>query len=388
MPETNAPACRTHEHCREWVKLGAKVTVITCFPNFPHGKVYEGYKNKLYDVEHIDGIKVVRVWSYMAENKGFIKRTLDFLSYMCASFIAGLFIKTDIIIATSPQFFTAISGRWLAFWKRKKFVLEIRDLWPESIKVVGAMKDNLVLRYFEFLEHRLYKAAWKIVTVTAYMKQLMVNKHHIPEEKIAVYRNGVDFDKFFPLAKDEALIKRLELKEKFVIGYIGTHGMAHALDFVLRSARHITNVNVHFLFVGSGAAKAELLKLAEEFQLKNVTFIDAVSKEEVKRYISILDMGLVNLRDSTIFEGALPSKMNELAAMNIPILLGVRGEAQDFVKTNQLGLFFEPENEASFLKAIAQATEHRDNYNFNQEQLKTIIERKEIAKNMLGFVQA
>lgn len=362
--------------------------MLTCFPNFPHGKVYEGYRNKLYDVEHIDGIRVVRVWSYMAENKGFIKRTLDFLSYMCASFIAGLFIKTDIIIATSPQFFTAISGRWLAFWKRKKFVLEIRDLWPESIKVVGAMKDNILLRYFEFLEHRLYKVAWKIVTVTAYMKQVMVNKHHIPEDKIAVYRNGVDFDTFFPFPKDQELLNQLQLKDKFIIGYIGTHGMAHALDFVVRTAKKITDNNVHFLFVGSGAAKADLLKLSEELHLQNVTFIDAVGKEEVKRYISILDMGLVNLRDSIIFEGALPSKMNELAAMHIPILLGVRGEAQDFVKTNQLGLFFEPENEASFLDAIKRATEKKEGFNFDQEQLKSIIERKEIAKSMLEFVQA
>ncbi len=114
-PEVNAPATRTFEHCREWVRSGVSVTVITCAPNFPYGRLYKGYKNRLYQKEIIEGIKIVRVWSFMAENKGFLKRVLDYLSFMFSSFIAGLFIKTDVIIATSPQFFTSLSAYWLSF---------------------------------------------------------------------------------------------------------------------------------------------------------------------------------------------------------------------------------------------------------------------------------
>ena len=147
-PEVNAPASRTYDHAKEWVKAGHDVTVITCFPNFPKGEVYDGYRNKLYQREQVDGINVIRVWSYIAANKGFFKRTLDFISFSITSFIAGLFVKTDVIVATSPQFFTALSGRTLSFWKRKPWVMEVRDLWPESIKTVGAMKDNLFIRYF------------------------------------------------------------------------------------------------------------------------------------------------------------------------------------------------------------------------------------------------
>ena len=132
-PELNAPATRTYEHCKEWIKQGIEVTVITGAPNFPEGKVFKGYKNKLYQTEDVDGIKVVRVWTYISKNEGFIKRIIDFVSFMFTSFIAGLFIKTDVIVATSPQFFTAISGRWLSFWKRTPWVMEVRDLWPESI---------------------------------------------------------------------------------------------------------------------------------------------------------------------------------------------------------------------------------------------------------------
>ena len=155
-PEVNAPASRTYDHCKEWVKSGADVTVITCFPNFPQGHVYDGYKNKLWQKEIIDGIKVIRVWSYIVPNKGFIKRTLDYISYSCTSFLAGLFIKADIIIATSPQFFTALSGRALSKWKRCPWIMEVRDLWPESIKTVGALKDYMFIRLFERLENRCY----------------------------------------------------------------------------------------------------------------------------------------------------------------------------------------------------------------------------------------
>ena len=127
-PEVNAPATRTFEHCTEWVKQGAEVTVITCFPNFPKGKIYEGYKNKLYQKESINGITVIRVWSFMAANKGVIKRLLDFNSYAIMSFFVGIFCRTDLIIGTSPQFFTAISAFFLSLFKRKPWVMEVRDI--------------------------------------------------------------------------------------------------------------------------------------------------------------------------------------------------------------------------------------------------------------------
>ena len=164
-PEVNAPATRTYEHCMEWVSLGAEVTVITCFPNFPQGKIYDGYRNYWKRTEWINGIKVVRVWSYISANEGLIKRTLDYISFSASSFFAGLSEKGDVIIATSPQFFTALSGRALSFWKRKPWIMEVRDLWPESIKTVGAMKDNLFIRYFEWQEKRCYKSARKMYCI-------------------------------------------------------------------------------------------------------------------------------------------------------------------------------------------------------------------------------
>ena len=110
-PEVNAPASRTHEHCRQWVRSGAQVTVITCAPNFPTGRVFAGWHNRLWQEEQMDGIRVIRVWSYITANEGFLRRVLDYLSYMLAATLASLFVRrVDVVIGTSPQFFTAVAG--------------------------------------------------------------------------------------------------------------------------------------------------------------------------------------------------------------------------------------------------------------------------------------
>ena len=216
-PEVNAPASRTYDHVREWHSKGHDITVITCAPNFPKGKVYDGYKNRLYQTEYMDGIRVIRVWSYIAENKGFIKRTLDYISYSVTAFFAGLFQKPDVIIATSPQFFTALCGRTLSFWKRRPWIMEVRDLWPESIKTVGAMKDNMFIRYFEWEEMRCYRSARKIIVVTDSFKRTLISRG-VPADKIAVVKNGANRDLFKPIPKDTALIEKLGLEGKKIIG--------------------------------------------------------------------------------------------------------------------------------------------------------------------------
>lgn len=384
-PEFNAPASRTYAHCKEWVKLGAEVTVITGAPNFPKGKVFDGYKNRLRQEEWIDGIRVIRVWTYIAANEGFAKRILDYVSFMLSAIMAGLFVKTDLIVATSPQFFTAIAGRWLSFFKRKKWVMEVRDIWPESIKAVGAMDGNLAIQYFEYLERRMYRTASKIVTVTDAFKKQLCEKHNIPPEKIGVYKNGIDGSLFRPIPKNQQLLNELGLQNKFIIGYIGTHGMAHKLDFVLNCAQQVQDLDVHFLFVGSGAEKKNLLKLKEDLQLQNVTMLDAVPKEEISTYISILDVGLVNLKRSKTFESVIPSKIFELAAMHKPILLGVLGESKEMVEHYEIGVCFEPENTAQFMDAV-NLLKNQNNLCFEFEDFVAEFKREAIAKQMLLFI--
>ncbi len=350
-PEVNAPATRTYEHAQEWVAKGYNVTVITCAPNFPHGKVYVGFKNKLISHEVKDGIKVIRVWTYITANEGFIKRILDYISFAVMAFLVGLWIKTDIIVATSPQFFTAISGRWLSFFKFRPWIMEVRDLWPESIAAVGAMNEGRLYKFLEWVELRLYKSAKKIIVVTDTFKQ-KITARGIESAKIDVHKNGVVLDFFKPSPKDKELMDaNPQLHGKKVFAYIGTHGMAHGLSFILSSLPKLQDdlPQAHFLFIGEGAEKVNLLKQAKELNLTNVTFLPFVPKDEVVRYLSLMDVALVNLMKSDTFKTVIPSKIFEAAALRKPILLGLQGETKGIVESFNAGICFKPEDQRDFI---------------------------------------
>ncbi|MEM1326660.1 MAG: glycosyltransferase family 4 protein [Bacteroidota bacterium] len=392
-PEVNAPAHRTYEHCREWVKQGANVTVITCVPNFPQGEVYKGYKNKWRQEEQIDGIRVIRVWSYIAANERFIKRILDFVSFGVMAFFHGLFIKTDLIVATSPQFFTALSGHFLSFFKRKPWIMEVRDLWPESIKAVGIMKDkDWSYRFLQWLERRMYRSAQQVVVVTDTFKS-HISKMGIPKEKIKVVKNGVDLSKV-PQSNQIKGTENLlpELKNKFVVGYIGTHGMAHGLGFILNCATdERLSEHIHFLFIGDGAQKKRLVKKYNSLQMTNVTMIDPIPKTEVYKYISLLDISLVNLKKSDTFKTVIPSKIFENAAMQKPILLGVEGESKAIIEQYNAGLAFEPENQEDFIKQLSKLYHDEQLYQDCQKgclQLAMDFDRINLAQKMLVYLKA
>lgn len=345
-PEVNAPASRTFEHCRIWAEAGHKVTVITCAPNFPRGKVFDGYKNKLWQTEEMDGIRVIRVWSYITANEGFLKRILDYVSFMPSSVLAALFVsKPDLVIGTSPQFFTACAAYTVGLLKRIPFVFELRDIWPESIKAVGAMKDSLIIRLLEKIELFLYRKARLIVSVTHSFKDILIRRG-VAGDKIEVITNGVDAARFFQSDKDLELVKQYQLDGQFVAGYVGTHGMAHHLETILEAAA-IAQANgdkIKFILLGNGARKAELVKLADDMQLQNVIFIDSVPKAEVPRYWSLLDVSIIHLKKMELFTSVIPSKLFECMAMGIPVLHGVAGESANIVKDNEAGLVFEPED--------------------------------------------
>ncbi|GIU00467.1 glycosyltransferase WbuB [Sulfurovum sp. TSL6] len=387
-PESNAPASRTFEHCKEWVKEGIEVTVITCNPNFPYGKVYDGYKNKLYQSEIIDSIKVIRVWSYMVENKGALKRIFDYLSYAMSAIIAGLFVKTDLIVATSPQLFTAFAGCVLAKIRRKPWVFELRDLWPEGIKDTGAIKNKKILDFLVKFELCLYRKSDFIITVTKGLKENLVSRG-IEASKIDIVTNGANLELFQPKDKNQEILHQLGLEDKFIFGYIGTHGLAHGLEFIVECISEIKDERIHFLFIGTGAKKSVVVALAEKLRLKNVTFLDPVKKNEVADYISVIDVALIPLTKTDIHASLIPSKIFESASMLKPILLGVEGEAKDIVRRHHAGLVFEPENKNEFLESVKKISSNNELYNELKQGCSLLakeFDRKMLASKMLTIL--
>jgi glycosyltransferase involved in cell wall biosynthesis len=388
-PEGNAPATRTYEHAREWVQLGHRVTIITGAPNFPEGVVFPGYKNSWYHKEVLDGIEVRRVKTYIAANKGFSRRIVDFLSFMVSSFAGGLFVRQpDVIVGTSPQFFTALSAFALAACKRRPFILEIRDIWPASITAVGAMKRGRLIKGLEKLELFLYRRATRIISVTHSFKTDLV-KRGVDAAKIDVVLNGVDTSTYQAAEqKAPGFAKPFGLSDKFVVGYIGTHGMAHALENVVSAAEKLkAHDKIRFVFAGGGATRAMVEALVAQKKLRNVALIPRQQKAQMPDVWSLCDVSLVHLKNTPLFSSVIPSKIFESMGMGIPIVIaGPEGESTEIIKRTGAGLVAEAENPDSLVEKVLTLYNDRHFYKTvrtNSQNAAAGFDRKHLAADMV-----
>lgn len=352
-PEVNAPASRTFEHCREWVRAGHRVTVVTCVPNHPRGVVYEGYRNRLFQRETREGIEVVRVWTYVTANEGFLKRTLGYVSYMVSAVLAALYLpRPDVVITTSPQFFNGLAGYPVSRLKRVPWVLEIRDLWPESILTVGAITNRHLIRVLEWLEMFAYRKAHRIVSVTEAFRRYMMGKG-IDPAKIHVIKNGADLAFYRSDVPGPEAKRRLGLEGKFVASYVGTHGMAHHLETILEAADGLRQrSDIVFLMAGDGAERKRLERMREEKGLTNVVMLPQQPKDRMPELWSATDVSVVLLKKSPLFQTVIPSKIFESMAMGKPIVLGVEGESAGIVQAAGAGRCIEPEDAAGLRNAV------------------------------------
>jgi glycosyltransferase involved in cell wall biosynthesis len=395
-PEVNAPAARTYEHCKQWVRDGHEITVVTCVPNAPGGKIFAKYKNRLIQKEEIDGITVVRVWSFLASNSGFFFRIINYISSMvmmvCYVLFSGL--NYDRLIATSPQFFTGWAGVIISRYKKEPFILEIRDIWPESIVSVGAMKKSVIIRLLEKMEIFMYQKAGHIITVGNGYCQNIIEKGIAPE-KISIITNGVDIEVFDPkkyiLSQNEKLRSyshHIDHKT-FICSYIGTIGMAHGLEVVIRAAQELkkrSNSNIVFLIVGDGACKNTIEQKAIAASLSTVHFMGLVPKEYVPELIAVSDASLIHLRKSSLFTKVIPSKIFESMAMNVPIIMGVEGDVRNIVLEAHAGEVMDPENEYDLIAAIDKIKENGKEHYRGRAYVEKYFDRNKLAKNMLDII--
>lgn len=355
-PETNAPAARVSELAREWARLGRRVTVLTGFPQHPAGIKRPQDRGVLYRKERDAGTRIERVYLFAARNAGRVRRAISFVSFMVSAIVLGTFRvrRPDVVIATSPQLLTVVAGWWLAKVKRAPLVFEVRDVWPESVIEVGALRAGWITWALKALAARLYRDCHHIVTVGEGYRRRLMRDYAAPSEKIDVVTNGVDLDFFLfdPRQRESERMAR-GWDGRFVVLYLGTHGMAQGLATVLEASGRLRHRSeILFVFVGDGAEKPMLEKLAADRRLENVLFLPTQPKDAVVGLYAAADVCLAPLRKKELFAEVLPSKLFEIMAMRRPILCSVAGDAWEEVRRAGAGWFVEPENPDQLARAI------------------------------------
>jgi colanic acid biosynthesis glycosyl transferase WcaI len=363
-PEMGAPAARVSELSREWARLGHRVTVLTGFPNHPTGVVHAGYRGELWRREEKEGVQIVRTPIFAAANRGVIKRSLAYLSYAASSALVGPLLaeKPEVIIATSPQFLTALSGLWLSKLLRAPFVFEVRDLWPRSIVEVGALpKRHPAIRGLEQLEKMLYRQADRIVVVTdSFVDEIAA--HGIDRKKIAVITNGVDLELFKPADRAQARAQLGLPQDDLIASYVGTHGMAHGLGMLIETAKQLRArggkaAQAKILLLGEGAEKAKLVEAARAEHLDNLIFWDQRPRDQVALAMAASDACLVLLKDAPLFRTVIPSKIFECMGAGRAIVSTVDGESRRILEAAGCGLFSPPENSGALADLLAKLAE-------------------------------
>jgi len=366
-PEMGAPAARVSELSRHWVKLGHQVSVLTGFPNHPTGVVYPGYRRKLrhlFCYEREDGVKVVRTWLLPLPNRKSHERVLNYSSFCLSSSLRGSFLpKADVVIATSPQLLVGVTGWWLSKVKGIPFVLEIRDLWPESITASGVGGETSMLtRFLSSLSGFLYRACDHLVVVTPAFKKDIISKYRIPPEKISVVENGVEPGLFRPGAGSDEVKSELGIWGKFVVSYIGTMGLAHGLRTMVEAGSMLQRdyPDIQFLLVGEGTDKEALSEMARNRGLGNIRFLPKQPREKMPDIIRASEVCLVLLKKAEVFKTVIPTKMLEFMACGRPVILGVDGQARQVMEAAEAGIFVEPEDPNALVRAVTQLYHNAD----------------------------
>jgi colanic acid biosynthesis glycosyl transferase WcaI len=398
-PEMGAPAARVAELSHHWARMGHDVTVLTGFPNHPTGIVPEDWRSRLRRLrytETVDGVRVVRTWLWPLPNRKAHERIRNYASFCVSAGITGLALhKPDVIIATSPQLLCALSGWWLAWWKRVPFVFEVRDLWPESLAAVGAGSEGSLLhRTLGAIAGFLYRRADRIVVVAPAFKDHLIRYWNVPAAKISVVENGVETDLFRldPVAME--VRKRLKLEDRFLICYIGTMGNAHGLETLIGAAEelHTALPSAIFLLIGEGAEKERIVQLAAARGLANIQFLGQQPRERIPAYVSAADVCLVMLKKTELFKAVIPTKLLEYMACERPVIVAVDGQARQIVEEAGAGVFVEPENSKALVKAVldlAEDPEHRRQMGASGRQyIVNRFSREKTARDYLTVLEA
>ncbi|KYH35129.1 alpha-D-kanosaminyltransferase [Clostridium tepidiprofundi DSM 19306] len=353
-PEVGAPQNRIFEFAKQLKKFGHEVSILTAMPNYPKGEIFEGYKGKKVVQEEIDGIKIIRTSIYVSKEKTFTKRLKNYLSFTFSSVFTGTkYIENqDVVITESPPLFLGWSGYYISKKKKAKYVFNISDLWPESAVKLGMLHNKALIKMSTWLEEFCYKKADAVTCQTRGIVDNIVERG-FEKSKVHLITNGVDTEFFNKKFRDNDFRKEIGVENKFAVCYAGIHGLAQGLEVIIDTAEKLRNYDdIQFVFVGDGPEKQKLMDMVAIKGLKNVTFLPVQAKVNMPRIIASMDATIIPLKKLDLFKGALPSKMFEALASELPIILAVEGEAEKLIKDANAGITVEPENSDDIAEAV------------------------------------
>ena len=375
-PEIGAPQNRLHELAVRLKAAGMEIDVLTALPNYPRMEIMNGYENRKNRYEEIDGIPVHRSWIYVTKSKGIFSRLLIYFSFVWSSYWKGRKMKKyDYLLVESPPLFLGYSAMVLSKKLNAKLIFNISDLWPESAEKLRIVTNKIALNLAYKLEAKCYRQAFLI---TGQTQGIVDNiRTRFPDKKVYWLPNGVDVSFYNPSQIQPGNFRYINgfSKEKILFFYGGIIGHAQGLEVILNAANLLRDSSsIQFVIQGSGPEKETLIALKQTLNLTNVHFLEPVSKKEMPAILKSIDVALVPLKNLPLFKGAIPSKVFEAMAMEIPLLLGVDGEARNhFIEKGKAGLFFQPENADELAKQAQFLAEN-------------LVERLEMGKNARRYV--
>lgn len=358
LEENDPGGSRWNEMTKLWSEMGHEITVLGGMVHANGHEKLSEYKGKWYVKKNQGKVKILRCHVSESYNKGFAGRLWGYFSFMFSSIWGGLFkIKGeyDLVIVTSPPLFVGLSGYLLSSFKRIPLVFEIRDLWPESAIDTGVLSNKTIIKLAYWFESFIYKKSRLINVLTPAFEQTLLNKKNVPAEKLIMIPNAADFSLSEDLLQNfdrKQFRKDLKFDNKFVITYVGAHGVANHLQQILEAGKKLEDTNVLFLLIGQGMEKENLIQLAKEMDVKNVLFIDPVPKSEVFKYILASEMGASVLKNVDTFKTVYSNKTFDYMSCKKPILMAIDGVSRELVETANAGSFVEPENSDSFNSII------------------------------------
>ena len=363
-PEVCAPAVRVHGFAREWASRGHQVKVLTGFPNHPEGTLYPGFRaqwRRGFVRERGQGFNVYRTWLYPAANQRRWKRCANYASFAVSAALTGPWIASrhGVVIGSSPQLLVAAAAYAIARIRGMPFVFEVRDLWPQSLVGVGATpEDSALYRGLDLIANHLYSRADAVVVDGEWKRRQLVAAG-VSEDKLKIVRNGVDGDFIAGLKIHTARGARDRVRreygwsDRFVAMYVGTLGMAHGLETILKAAEQCkTTPRVLFVVIGEGAERERLMARARDLRLNNVRFLPRQPHASIPAFLLAADACLVLLRRAEVFKTAIPSKMFEAMAAAKPLVLGVEGEAKEILLNADAGLAVPPQDVGALARAV------------------------------------